>query len=217
MEYLPDGYGDGAPRPLLVFLHGNGQGGDGSADELDNLTETGIPNLVHKRRWPAHLPFIVLMPQHDEIPFSPCMEALEVQRFLEFAVREYVVDPARIYLTGVSCGAIGMWQYLSLYRDEVVAAAVPIAGDGRLALAIAGCELGKVAIWAIHGGADEAIPPLGSSDTIAALQRCTEPPPVDLRLTIVEGAEHAMWQPIYQGSAGHDIYAWLLSHAKERP
>ena len=31
-EYLPPGYGEGEPSPLLVFLHGFGESGDGSAD-----------------------------------------------------------------------------------------------------------------------------------------------------------------------------------------
>ena len=27
LEFLPPGYGDGEPRPLLVFLHGSGEAG----------------------------------------------------------------------------------------------------------------------------------------------------------------------------------------------
>lgn len=217
LEYLPPGYGDATPRPLLVFLHGNGQGGSGSAEDLDNLTETGIPALISGGRWPAELPFVVLMPQHEELELSPCMEATEVAAFLDYALETYAVDRSRVYLSGVSCGAIGIWQYLALYRDEVVAAVVPVAGDGRYALAIAGCELGRVPIWAIHGADDEALPVDGSSMPIRALEQCTEPPPADARLTVLAGEEHVMWQPIYDGSAGHDIYGWLLSHRRAAP
>ena len=34
----------------------------------------------------------------------------------------------RVYLTGVSCGAIGVWDYIAVHGDELIAAAVPIAG-----------------------------------------------------------------------------------------
>src|SRR5262245_25879474 len=47
-EYLPPGYGDGTPRPLLVFLHGFGANGNGSAAELDNLNQDAIPRLIHR-------------------------------------------------------------------------------------------------------------------------------------------------------------------------
>ena len=67
-EYLPPGYGDGTARPLLVFLHGFGGNGDGSAAELDNLFDGGIPELIHSNRWPSDRPFVVLAPQHASPP-----------------------------------------------------------------------------------------------------------------------------------------------------
>jgi hypothetical protein len=46
LEYLPPGYGGGEPRPLLVFLHGAGEAGDGSESELDLVDKLGIPELI---------------------------------------------------------------------------------------------------------------------------------------------------------------------------
>ena len=54
----------------------------------------------------------------------------EVHDFITFAVNHYHVDPAKVYVTGLSCGAYGLWEYLSLYGNQQVAAAVPVAGYG---------------------------------------------------------------------------------------
>ena len=89
------------------------------------------------------------------------MEAKEIDAFLRFALKHYGVDPTRIYVTGLSCGAIGLWNYLAAHRNELVAAAVPIAGYGIGAVELAGCDLARVPIWAFHGSADENVPVRG--------------------------------------------------------
>ena len=63
IEYVPPGYGDGAPRPLLVDLHGAGENGDGSGGALELLSSTGLPALIRYDPWPQARPFIGLMPQ----------------------------------------------------------------------------------------------------------------------------------------------------------
>ena len=55
----------------------------------------------------------------------------EVHDFITYAVSAYDVDPSRVYLTGLSCGGFGTWEYLAEYGNSQVAAAVPIAGEGR--------------------------------------------------------------------------------------
>ncbi|WP_446219964.1 carboxylesterase family protein [Micromonospora sp. IBHARD004] len=75
-EYLPPGYGGGEPSPLLVFLHGFGENGDGSAAQLGNLLATGIPGLISTNGWPSERPFVVLAPQHaspqNDAHYAPC-------------------------------------------------------------------------------------------------------------------------------------------------
>ena len=62
-EYLPPGYGNGAPRPLLVFWHGVGENGNGTT-ELSKVLVHGPPGLIAENRWSADRPFVVLSPQH---------------------------------------------------------------------------------------------------------------------------------------------------------
>jgi predicted peptidase len=212
VEYLPPGYGDGRSRPLLVFLHGFDEKGNGSETTLGRLFKLGIPKLIENDDWPEDRPFIVLMPQYSHDAAQDCQLADEVDPFPRFAMDHYDVDEGRVYLTGISCGAIGSWDYLGAHGDEVVAGAVLIAGHANDAFAQAGCALGRVPIWAFHGGADRIVPKRHIVGPITDLKECTGPRSVDVRLTIYPGLDHDAWSQTYDLSAGHDIYAWLLGH-----
>jgi dienelactone hydrolase len=237
-EYLPPDYGEGAPSPLLVFLHGFGESGDGSAGDLEHLLVTGIPALIGNNGWPADRPFVVLAPQHafpqDFSPYaecdgifqggscamtlqhefghpvggSICTTPAEVHDFLTYAIANYNIDPNRVYLTGLSCGAFGAWEYVAQYGGDQIAAMVPIAGEGRPAWAQSTCGLGEVAIWAFHGDADDVVSPAGSIEPITNLAGC--PSARDTDLTVYPGVDHDSWTRTYSLSAGHDIYSWLL-------
>jgi len=207
-EYLPPHYGNGARYPLLVFWHGIGENGDGSLAALQKVPANGPPRLVKEDRWPEDRTFIVLSPQH---PGEDCPSSREIDAFIQFALAHYDVDLKRVYLTGLSCGAIGSWNYLGDHGDEVVAAAVLVCGDGRSAFAKAGCALGRVPIWALHGELDPTVSPLGSTEPLAKLNACS-PPPVDAKLTVYPGVTHDSWTRTFDLSAGNDVYGWLLSH-----
>ena len=205
-EYLPPGYGDGEPRPLLVFWHGLGENGDGNG-QLDRVLRVGPPRLVNADEWASDRPFVVLSPQHSN---GGCPGADEIDAFFDYAVQNYDIDTDRIYLTGLSCGAIGSWNYLGKYTDERVAAAVLIAGDGRGAFNRAGCDLGLVAIWGFHGDSDGTVSPQGTIQPVDELLNCASPPRREIKKTIYEGVGHNSWRRTYDLSDEHDIYGWLL-------
>jgi predicted peptidase len=92
---------------------------------------------------------------------------------------------------------------------------VPIAGDGNSAFGEADCALGRVPIWAFHGARDSVVSVFGSIRPVRLLRMCTNPKPVDLRLTVYPGADHDSWSATYDLSAGHDVYAWLLGHERK--
>lgn len=239
MEYLPPDYAAATKSPLLVFLHGYDEGGSGSAEDLPRLAGTAIPRFIANDGWPASRPFVVLAPQHvigDDPAYadcpeyrggscvmaiqhslgnapasSPCMTPQEVDAFVNYAIAAYDVDPSRVYLTGLSCGAYGLWEYLAAHGNEKVAAAVPIAGDGRPAWGGAGCTLGEVPVWAFAGDADEVVDPAGSIETVANINTCP-PPAVPAQVTIYPGVDHDSWTQTYAIGAANDIYSWMLSH-----
>jgi hypothetical protein len=217
-EYLPPGYGDGVPRPLLVFWHGLSGNGSGTVADLARVAAYGPPGLIARNQWPASRPFVVLSPQHA--PTTPplpagtldCPPPDEMRDFFAFALGSYEVDPGRVYLTGLSCGALGGSAYLGRWKGAQVVAAVLIAGDASTAFHAAGCPLlDDVALWAFHGDADTVVSIAGDNQGMMGLLACPRPHrPVDY--TVYPGVDHGgAWVRTYDLSAGHDVYAWLLA------
>jgi len=91
---------------------------------------------------------------------------------------------------------------------------VPIAGHGLIASDVQGCDLGKTPIWAFHGEYDENVALVGDVYPMTMLQSCTDPAPVDARLTVFPGGYHDVWSRVYNNTSGYDIYDWMLSHSK---
>jgi predicted peptidase len=211
-EYLPPHYGNGALYPLLVFRHGIGQNGNGTT-ELQKVVKHGPPKLIEANQWPEDRTFVVLSVQH---PGGGCPSSEEIDDFLKFAIANYDIDPTRVYLTGLSCGAKGSWNYLGDHTNETVAAAVLISGNGRAAFMKAGCGLGKVPIWAFHGEADTSVDPQGSIEPVTNLEACTNPAAVDVKLTTYPGVGHDSWTMTYDlSNPANDIYAWMMTHMRE--
>src|SRR5215467_2297320 len=53
-EYLPQGYSTGTKQyPLLIFLHGSGETGDGSAAQLPYVFRNGPPKLISQGTFPV--------------------------------------------------------------------------------------------------------------------------------------------------------------------
>jgi predicted esterase len=184
LEYLPPGYGDGASRPLLIFLHGSGEAGDGSESALALIDKNGIPQLIAAGDWPADQPFVVLSPQYGTVPAEgKCGIAADVAAFLAFAIQHYEVDAAHVYLTGISCGAIGIWDYLAANSDEVVSAVVSVSGHAQWALEKDGCQpLATVPVWAFHGALDDVVPVEYVGGHVDQIQACDTVEPADVDL-----------------------------------
>jgi hypothetical protein len=108
-EYLPAGYTDAANNtknyPLIIFIHGLGELGNGSTD-LPKVLNTGLPQYINQGRFPASFTvggvnhsFIVICPQFIAWP-----GAADVDAVINYAAQQYRVDASRIYVTGLSMG-----------------------------------------------------------------------------------------------------------------
>ena len=202
--YLPeDHYLHPTQRfPLLIFLHGAGEKGNGTT-ELSRVLVHGPPKLIQQGQT---LPFIVISPQ---LPASQGgWPVALVDELVARARLDYRVDTTRVYLTGLSMGGYGTWAYAEA-RPSVVAAVVPIAGAGNTGQA---CQMREVPVWAFHGDADGTVNVSGSIDMVNALNACLPAPSVTPLLTIYPGVGHDSWTRTYDGSAGHNVFAWLLTH-----
>lgn len=202
--YLPPAYDrDTTTRfPLLVFLHGIGERGNGTS-ELPRVLKFGPPRSIERGR---DFPFIIITPQLPaRAGHWPVALVDEVVREAERTAR---VDSARIYLTGLSDGGDASWNY-AMAHPSVPAAIVPIASE---ASPRGICAMRGVPVWAFHGERDRDVKLAVEQRLVDALNACQPPPDEPARLTVYAGAGHLVWTRTYEGSDSVDIYAWLLAH-----
>jgi predicted peptidase len=226
--YLPEGYGRNPLKrwPLLLFLHGSGEQGR-TVEDLERLKAQGLPALIAAEPDFETLTerFIVLSPQCPGWYWRSRFEALDA--LLEHVQATHAVDPRRIYLTGISMGGFGVWQY-GLEHPRRFAALVPIAGgygyhvetvylgggQSEIALTIDPeppahlCDLAQTPVWVFHGEQDLGIPHEQTADVLVdALQACGGA----VRYTLYPDAGHDAWTETYQDPA---LYAWLLEQQR---
>jgi predicted peptidase len=200
--YLPDSYGKDPQQkwPLILFLHGRGERGD----NLDLLKKQPLPKILEQQ---ADFPFIVVSPQlsADKLWWSDMIDSLNT---LLFQIQStYSVDPKRVYLTGISMGGFGTWEFALCYPNRF-AAIVPIAGgyqEGSRAIPENICALSDIPIWVFHGGEDIDVLPFQSEVLVDALKNCDG----NIRFTFYADSDHAgSWTRAY---ADTELYQWLLA------
>lgn len=92
-----------------MFVHGAGESGDGSQASLERVTEIGLPHLIERSERPEDRPFVVLMAKYPQSEADEdCALSDELDASVGFALENYDVDPTRVHVTGISCGAIGL-------------------------------------------------------------------------------------------------------------
>jgi predicted peptidase len=228
LEYLPVGYGTGTRFPLIVFLHGSGERGDGSHRELARVFAHGPPKLLAAG---AELPALVISPQlADERRWT----AAVTTPFVDHVLGAYDVDPDRIYITGLSLGGEGAWVY-GRSHPERIAALVPVCGPRS------GAGYGvlrDVPIWAFHTGAEPIVPIDTSLDILTEVTgvrpeheaghtgyfdgtrwswRPGEAAPragEGRAFTVYPGTSHDAWTPAYDNP---DLWRWLFAQRRAGP
>ncbi|MDA7922236.1 hypothetical protein N9B73_10810, partial [Verrucomicrobiales bacterium] len=135
--YLPEGDDQlaGKKWPLLLYLHGSSLRGN----DLEMLKRYGPPSFVEKRK---DFPFLTVSPQLPEGGWPADRLSVLLDELLE----TYPIDPERIYLSGVSLGAMGAWTFAAAEPDRI-AALVPICAHGPVSVAEV---LTEMPIWAFH-------------------------------------------------------------------
>ncbi|WP_224997474.1 PA14 domain-containing protein [Cesiribacter sp. SM1] len=200
-EYLPVDYNSNSNNyPVLIYLHGLGEKGNGTT-QLGDAIKHGPQREVTNGR---DFPFIIVSPQTDV-----WWSVDKLNSYIEWLKKKYRVNADKIYLTGNSMGGISTFDYVNKYPNQL-AAIVPICGENkRLSNS---CNITGVKLWAFHGDADPTINVRKSIDAVNAYNACN-PNPLG-KLTIYPGVNHNSWTRTYDGSAGHDIYKWMLQYSR---
>ena len=206
-------------RPaVILFLHGSGERGSDNRKQL----AVGLPAYV--RAHADDFPAVVVIPQAPEnSEWNPLADIVLAQ--LDAASREFGGDPDRTYLTGMSMGGYGTWDY-ALRAPGRFAALVPVCGGlvhpARPSMAVAGLgdaadpyaiaaqRLREVPAWIFHGAKDDLVPPEFSRRMHAALQAAGAR---DARYTEFPDANHNSWDPAY---ATPELWEWLFAQRRRQ-
>ena len=219
---LPGAYENNSKSyPLLLYMHGGGQFGNGAVD-LPNLLSEGIPALLDTKTFPSAIfvggqtySFLVMAPQFRSYPSNT-----DVQTFLDFVKTNYRVDASRIYVTGFSQGGRMACDYAAS-KPEIISAIVPMAGASNYSLSEKCKNLvdAKLPVWAFHNKEDELIPSAETEIFISMMNSFS--PSIVPRLTIFPNSsaplKHDAWtkatDPTYREN-GMNIYEWMLQYKR---
>ena len=214
--YSPPKRTTGQRYPLLVYLHG---GGDSGSDNLRQLNDDVARFLAPEIQ--SLEPFFVLAPQcpngdewinrrarppfkpYDQSKFPESDAAKATLEIIQALFSAEPIDPDRVYLTGVSMGGSGTWDFITRHPG-IVAAAIPVTGVGDPSRAEVVAHL---PIWAFHGTLDE-ISPIENS---RAMSRALYAVGAKAKFTEFEGVGHDSWTRAY---SQRETFVWLFEQRR---
>jgi MYXO-CTERM domain-containing protein len=160
--YLPHEHDALKRWPVIVFLHGGGENGT----EITELLGHSLPALVEQESW--DWPFIVVSPQLEGGQWKEHVEDLTA--VLDRIETEFGGDPNRAYVTGLSWGGMGSWDFGVLLPDRF-AALLPLAANA--AQEPPWDERANVLtkpVFIAHGTMDTVVDDQGDVDRVADLE-----------------------------------------------
>jgi acetyl esterase/lipase len=195
---LPEGYNDDANKrwPLIVYLHGGNQNGH----DLDIVRDSGLARVIVKG---YKVPAVVISPQ---APWYEEWIPQVLEKLLDEVTAKYRVDIDRIYMTGVSGGAIGSWKMALEYPGRL-AAIFPIGGDSDPEDV---ANLIKIPIWTFTGLQDDVIPAENVLRVVEAIRKAGGNPHV----TVYPARGHDTEYLTYKTAA---LYTWLFAQKRGQP
>jgi len=179
--YVPRGVDPSKKVSLVMFLHGaDGRG----TDNLRQLTDQAAPLVFAQPENQARWPVMMVAPQcppdqqwvampwgvpsgKGQRPAQPAWPLAAAVALVDHLIAEFpAVDPAQLYITGMSMGGFGTLDAAARFPAKW-RAAVPVCGgyDEDQVATLVG-----VPLWAFHAEDDPAVPVGRTRDVIAAMR-----------------------------------------------
>jgi predicted peptidase len=217
--YVPPGYSAQRRWPLILFLHGTGEGGH------DGLLQTEFQLGSAIRRHRDLLEALVVFPQQEPSCYWQAQDLQMALDCVQQSCRDYCVDTSRISLCGVSSGAIGAWA-LAIRQPQRFARLLIVGGlvgpapfvpaDGAVVPAAQADphqwlarQLQHLPIWIHHGDADPLYDVRDARRTVACLRALG----AQVRYSEVPGFGHNVWDLAFYSET---VLRWLLSPGGDR-
>jgi predicted peptidase len=197
--FVPYDYKGDKPYPLIVYLHGSGEGGtDGKRP-----ANVGLGPAIRKQE--KTFPFLAVFPQsHNGAWKADSEDAKRVVDILDDVQKTYQVDPKRVSLTGMSSGGDGTWALAVKYPDRWAAIA-PVCGDGDPAQA---AKIKDISCWCFMGAADGKADVENAHAMIKALKDVGADP----QYTEYPGVGHGIWNKVY---GTPELYDWFAKQHRK--
>jgi predicted esterase len=198
---------DKGPPPVLLFLNGFGKNGnDGVGHLIDGIAPVAWD-------FQQSCPLLIVFPQcHVDETWEKKETAARAMAILDQTIDEFGGDRERVYLTGLSSGADGVWSLALAYRDRFDAIAPISAGRTCDAQRIAATHL---PIWTAYvRGDDERL-----VSANRASHRALVAAGADVRFTEIDGTvdvrwnRHDAWDFLFRNQA---FYRWMLVQRRHR-
>jgi predicted peptidase len=201
--YVPAKLQGQGKLPVILFLHGIGQRGEGGF-----VPDKGAAATLTKG-YLEQVPAIILLPQcrKDRYWSDPEMTRL-VTASLDQTVTEFNADRGRLYLTAVSMGGYGAWT-MAAENPGKFAAIVSICGGSPLQsgdrFTPIAQRVGKTPVWVFHGEDDKVVPVSESRQMVEALKAINGN---QVRYSEYKGVGHNVW---LKALAEAELLPWILA------
>jgi predicted peptidase len=208
--FVPDSLKPQMRYPLLVWLHGYGEGGS------DNQRQLNYMDILIAQS-PPDSKFFILVTQcppdnrnwfrhrgGDDIEANRGDMVTITAEILRNASQQYPVDQNRVYLAGVSAGGSGCWEMAMRYPNLFAAVAPMASGGGDLSRVK---NLIALPIWAFHNTGDKGTPPDGVKQTVAALEAAGG----NVYLSLFEADGHDSWS---RATKDCHVMDWMLAQRR---
>jgi predicted peptidase len=218
----PANYDQTKKYPLVLFLHGAGERGSDNEKQLVHGSKLFLDS-INRLTYPA----IVIFPQcasesywgtvdvdRTKTPLTlvfdysrPIMPPLQAAiELVEQTIASGAVDPARVYITGLSMGGMGTFEAVYRY-PKLFAAAVPICGGADVTAYDK--RVAKIPFRVFHGADDAVVHVSNSRDIVAKLKTLK----VSVAYIEYPGVNHNSWDNAF---AEPDYLSWMFSHTRKK-
>jgi predicted peptidase len=201
--------------PLLIFIHGLGELGNGTTD-LKKALYNGVPKLINDKKFPPQFTvngesfsFVVLSPQFKQWPTFTDVNAL-----IDYAIANYRIDETRIYVSGLSMGGGVTWN-TAFNIPSRLAAVVPICGAADVtsfnSTQYSAVVTAKLPVWAFHNNDDGRVNVSATNGIVDKINSLT--PAIPAKKTIWPTGGHDAWTKATNPDTkedGKNMYEWML-------
>lgn len=220
LEFRPSDYST-AKHPLIIFLHGIGEKGNGTT-QLKNVNCCGIPSYIrggNKMRftWQGKTEsFVVLSPQLSKK--YAFWQPFYTDEMIKYAKANLNIDPDRIFVTGLSMGGGGTWNFASSAqsRAEELAGIAPVVAPCMMSN---GCNIARASlpVMAIHVWDDKDAPASCTVNAIKSINSCN--PSVSPNVIMYASGGHYVWVRRAFDTAhsyqNPNMYEWFLAQNRK--